>query len=107
MRLAPINNVSEVQASAGCSPPIEDPENEDTLIERCEGHTNSIDKETGEKIGPGSVGPDGIEKRYLSNEFMKERFLDSSQCVRGQPTQQSQATKHQPHFFDAETSMII
>jgi hypothetical protein len=53
------------------------------LIERCEGHTNSIDKETGEKIGPGSVGPDGIEKRYLSNEFMKERFLDSSQCVRG------------------------
>ena len=79
--MAAINNVSEVYASAGCSPPIEDPENEDTLIERCEGHTNSIDKETGEEIGSGSVGVDGIEKHCLNNEFMEERFLDT--CIRG------------------------
>jgi hypothetical protein len=77
------NNVPEIYATAGCSPPIEDPDNEDTLIERCEGHTNSLDRETGEKIGSGSVGPDGIEKHCLTNEFMQERFLDSSQCVRG------------------------
>ena len=76
------NNVSEVYASAGCSPPIEDPENEDHMIERCEGHSNLIDKETGEEIGSGSVGADGIEKHCLNNEFMEVRFLDS-ECVRG------------------------
>jgi hypothetical protein len=77
--IAAINIVPEVHASAGCSPPIEDPENEDTLIERCEGVTNSIDKETGEEIGSGSVNGDGSEKHCLNDEFMEERYL--GECI--------------------------
>jgi hypothetical protein len=79
--MAAINTVPEVYASAGCSPPIEDPENEDFLIERCEGHSNSIDKETGEEIGSGSDQGEGITKTCLNNEFMEERFLNT--CIRG------------------------
>ena len=76
--MAAVNNVSEVYASAGCSPPIDDPENEDTMIERCEGQTNSIDKETGERIGSSSE-QGGLKKDCLNNEFMEERFLN--ECI--------------------------
>jgi hypothetical protein len=39
---------------------------------------NSIDKETVEVIGSGSVGTDGIEMHCLNNEFTEEVLMMSS-----------------------------
>lgn len=36
---------------APCSPPIDDPDNEGYMIERCAGEVCSINKETGERTG--------------------------------------------------------
>jgi hypothetical protein len=68
-----------------CSPPVENPYDENTVIERCSDEDRILDKETGEEVGSTHSIPGG---NVVCSNIDKEQFPGTTldeQCIQTGP----------------------